>query len=120
MKTPIDFLPGDIFWTIDNDGERHPAIVVSRPELNRGDYVIVVPATSTEVSGRRLYPNNVLIERGQFGLSRDCVVQAEGMTVMEKTELDLAGGRIGNLNQEYMSKIIKAIGHVISAKCMPS
>lgn len=102
------------------EGEKlRPVIIVSCEELNRGYYAVAVPLTSAKLETRRSLPNYVPFKAGQFGLDRDCVAQAEGITIVEKTELDLDAGPIGFLDPAVMRNLIRAIGNVIEAKCEP-
>lgn len=125
-KTPSDAVrPGDIYYTWlgaekDDTDSRHRAVVVSREELNRGDYVVVVLMTSRRFNERRRLANCVPFRRGRYGLTKDCVAQADTISLVEKSELDVERGSVGQLDEEAMRSLIRAIGNVISADCEPS
>jgi mRNA-degrading endonuclease toxin of MazEF toxin-antitoxin module len=109
--------PGDIYSADFAEAGRHPVIVVSREELNRGRYALVVVCTSARFTLRRSLPNCVPFRAGQFGFTRDCVAQCENVLSIDKVQLDLHGGPIGVLNDTDIREVIRAIGHVIEADC---
>lgn len=109
--------PGDVYRLLEYD---RPAIVVSREQLNRGDYVVVVLVTSRHLEDRWHLPNCVPFRAGRFGFDRDCVAQGETVSVLEKAELDLERGPIGRLSQDAVRDVIRAVGHAIGADCEPA
>ena len=88
--------------------------MVSREELNRGDYVVAVPITSARVMERMNLANCVLLSRGQFGLTRDCVAQAEAIFSVSLDEIDISKGPIARLDPETLHKVKRAIANVIA------
>src|SRR6185312_13111514 len=106
--------PGEIYW-IDLVTGRRPGIVVSREDLNRGNYVVMVLCTTSRFVQRSKLPNCVSFQAGNFGLQQNCVAQCEAIYALEKTEIDLASGMIGKLSGSRLSDVIKAIGHVIDS-----
>ncbi len=110
--------PGEIFLADTISGVR-PAIVVSRPELNRGRYVVAVLCTSTDFEARSQFANCVLFRAGEFGLTRDCVAQAEAITFIPLTDLHLHDGPIGVLDETALRDVIRAIGYLLDADCEP-
>jgi len=105
--------PGDIY-SIPLD---HPVIVISREELNRGDYVLVVPVTSGKFESRKDLENCVPFSPGEFGFEKHCVAQAEMVSWLFKTDLDLEHGRMGRLTDEALGEVVEAVGYVMGAKC---
>jgi mRNA-degrading endonuclease toxin of MazEF toxin-antitoxin module len=97
----------------------HPVVVVSREELNRGDYVVAVVFTSARFAVRSQLPNCVPFRAGEFGLTKDCVAQGETIANIPTDQLDLAGGPIGTLDDARMRDLVRAIGNVISSDCEP-
>ena len=49
----------------------------------------------------------------------DCVAQCENMLSIEKTQLDLASGPVGVLDDLALRDVIKAVGHVLNSDCEP-
>ena len=111
--------PGEIYMADFDEAGPHPVIVISREDLNRGSYVFTVVCTSTRFASRSTLPNCVPFWAGQFGFSLDCVAQCENIISIEKTQIDLATGPVGALDELAMRDIVKAIGHVIESDCEP-
>jgi mRNA-degrading endonuclease toxin of MazEF toxin-antitoxin module len=111
--------PGEIYLADFPLAGRHPVIIVSREDLNRGNYALAVVCTSRRFAIRRALPNCVPFQAGQFGFTVDCVAQCENMLSIERSQLDLAAGPTGVLDDSTMRDIIKAIGHVIESDCEP-
>jgi mRNA-degrading endonuclease toxin of MazEF toxin-antitoxin module len=112
--------PGQIYWALLEGPSRRPVIVVSREELNRGEYVVAIPFTSRHLETRRHLPNCVPFHEGQFGLSKTCVAQAEGIAQVSKDELDLAGGPIGEVDAEALRSVMQAVAYVLGAHYEPA
>ena len=98
----------------------HPVVIVSREDLNRGRYALVVVCTSARFSARSVLPNCVPFRAGRFGFTADCVAQCDNMLSIEKIQLDLSNGPLGVLDEMSMRDVIKAVGHVIESDCEPS
>lgn len=111
--------PGEIYWAHTGGGDRHRVVIVSRDQLNRGDYVIGVLLTSEKFEIRQTLPNCAPFRAGRYGLAKNCVAQGESITLLQKSDLDLETGAIAALDGEDMRRLIRAIGNVISAECEP-
>ncbi len=112
--------PGDIYMADFEAWGRHPVIVASRQDLNRGRYVLVVVWTSAHFGARRMLPNCVPFLAGEFGCTSDCVAQCENMISIEKTDIiDLDDGPIGILDEIKLREVIRSIGYVMESDCEP-
>jgi mRNA-degrading endonuclease toxin of MazEF toxin-antitoxin module len=109
---------GELYWADSQSEAPHPVIVVSRTDLNRGDYAVAVPLTSANLERRWNAPNTVPFKSGQFGLTKDCVAQCEAITLLNKSRPDPRP--FGQLNDEAWRDLVRAIGNVICAECEPS
>jgi mRNA-degrading endonuclease toxin of MazEF toxin-antitoxin module len=98
----------------------HPVVVVSREDLNRGDYVVAAVITSAKFAVRSTLANCVPLRAGQFGLTKDCVVHAEPISPVPIDQLDVSGGPIGQLDEATLREVIRAIGYVMDADCEPT
>jgi mRNA-degrading endonuclease toxin of MazEF toxin-antitoxin module len=98
---------------------RHPVIVLSREELNRGRYALVVVCTSARFAFRGKLPNCVPFQAGDFGFTAACVAQCENLLSIDKAQLDLADGPRGVLDDAALRQVIKAIGYVMESDCEP-
>ncbi|MGQ9651445.1 MAG: type II toxin-antitoxin system PemK/MazF family toxin [Phycisphaerae bacterium] len=112
--------PGEIYGAYDPSGKKRPMLIVSREDLNSGKYVVAVPLTTQDYGYRCRLPNCVPFRSGEFWLDRDCVLQAEAVTQIDKSFLDIDFGPWGILDDPRMRSVIHAIGLVISAECEPA
>ncbi len=85
--------PGEIYW-VDLDVGRRPIVIVSREDLNRGNYVVAVLVTTARYVTRSTLPNCVPFRAGEFGLPHNCVAQCETITFVRKQDIDAAVGPI--------------------------
>jgi mRNA-degrading endonuclease toxin of MazEF toxin-antitoxin module len=92
-------------------------VVVSRQSLNRGKYVVIVPFTTTNLEVRRRQRSCVSFDEGDFGLTKDCVAQAEAIAQVRTVLLDANAGPLGYLDDDAMRDLVRAIGHVIESEC---
>lgn len=111
--------PGEVYMADFDQAGRHPVVVVSREDLNRGRYALVVVCTSARFNVRRTLPNCVPFLVGEFGFTADCVAQCENILSIDKQQLDQATGPIGVLDDTALRNVIKAIGYVIESDCEP-
>jgi mRNA-degrading endonuclease toxin of MazEF toxin-antitoxin module len=111
--------PGELYMADTASGVR-PVIVVSRPQLNRGRYVVAVLCTSTDFAARSKLANCVPFRAGQFGLTKDCVAQAESITFVPLIDLHLDRGPLGVLDESTFRDVIRAIGYMLDADCEPA
>ena len=111
--------PGEIYIADFAEAGPHPVIVVSREELNRGHYALVVVCTSARFATRSKLPNCISFRAGQFGFTADCVAQCENVLSIDKMQLDLDAGPVGVLDEVALRDVIKAIGYVIESDCEP-
>jgi mRNA-degrading endonuclease toxin of MazEF toxin-antitoxin module len=111
--------PGEVYVADFDQAGRHPVIVVSREDLNRGRYALVVVCASARFALRSTLRNCVPFRAGQFGFTVNCVAQCENMLSIETAQLDLADGPSGMLDEIALRDVIKAIGHVIESDCEP-
>ena len=79
-----------------------------------------VVCTSTRYAVRKTLPNCVPFQVGQFGFTSDCVAQCENILSVHKSQLDLAVGALGKLDDRTMREIIKAVGYVMDSDCEPN
>ncbi len=112
-------MPGEIYWAEFADGHLRPVITIARESLNRGNQVQIVPLTSRRVEFRSQFPNCVSFAAGEFGLTKDCVAQAEMLTVLPKEKLRLDKEPLGILDDVRFRDLVRAIGYVIDADCEP-
>lgn len=111
--------PGEIYWANLPEAARRPVVIVSRSSLNRGNQVLVIPLTTAKLELRRHLPNCVPFAVGEFGLPKACVAQAEKLTTLNLVDMDLNDAQIGQLDEQRLRDLIRAVGHVLDADCEP-
>jgi mRNA-degrading endonuclease toxin of MazEF toxin-antitoxin module len=109
---------GEIFMAATDSGNR-PVIILSRSELNRGRWVVAIPMTSANFVTRSSLPHCVPFRTGEFGLAKDCVAQAEAITYIAASDLDLDAGAIGAIDAARLRELIKAVGNMMASDCEP-
>ena len=97
--------PGEIYLADFEEMEPHPVVVVSREDLNRGNWVAAVLMTSQRFEERSRQPNCVPFRAGEFGLHRNCVAQAESLFSIRCEEL---GERLGMLDEDRWRDLVKS------------
>jgi mRNA-degrading endonuclease toxin of MazEF toxin-antitoxin module len=104
--------PGEVYEVADwEGGEPRYVVVVSREQLNRGDYAVVVPVTSRRFALRSTLPNCVPFLAGEFGFTMDCVAQADQVGAVERWRL--AQDPEFRIDDEALARIGRAVGNVI-------
>jgi mRNA interferase MazF len=101
-------LRGEIWWASlpeprgSGPGLRRPVLVVQSDPFNESRIHTVIVATVT--SNLRLVnaPGNVLLERSEFGLPRDSVINVSRILTVDKSFLT---ERVGTLRNELMLRV---------------
>jgi len=109
--------PGEIYIADFAEAGPHPVIVVSREDLNRGHYALVVVCTSARFAVRSKLPSCVPFQAGQFGFTANCVAQCENILSIDKRQVDIDAGPIGMLDESALREVVKAIGYVLESDC---
>ena len=110
--------PGEVYFAYTEAGKR-PVVIVSREPLNRGHWVVSILITSSQFATRSALPHCVPIRAGEFGLTKDCIAQAETITYLAIADVDLGSGPVGRLDDTRMRDLIRAIGNMMEADCSP-
>ncbi len=111
--------PGEIYVVEFPEAGPHPVIVLSRENLNRGYYVLVVLCTSSRFALRSTLPTCVPFLAEEYGFTMDCVAQCENILSIERNQLDLEIGPQGTLSESAFRDVVKAIGNVMDSDCEP-
>jgi mRNA-degrading endonuclease toxin of MazEF toxin-antitoxin module len=109
--------PGEIFLADFEEMEPHPVVVVSREELNRGNWVAAVLITSKRFEDRSKLPHCVPFRAGEFGLSRDCVAQGDSLFSVRREDL---GDHLGTFDEDRWRSLVKALGNMTGSDCEPA
>ena len=116
----VDLFPGEIYEAFDRVGRLRPFVVMSRPELNKGDYFLAAPFTTARLEERQHVRSCVFFSRGSFGLAKSCVAQADALTVLRKTDLVEPPTPLGKLDAGKWRQLVRAMGFVVQAECHPA
>ena len=111
---------GEIYMADLDVAGKHRVIIVSREQLNRGNYVLGVVCTSARFAVRKTLANCVPFHAGEFGFTTECVAQCENMLSVHKSQIDLATGPLGKLDDLTIRSVVRAVGHVMESDCEPS
>jgi mRNA interferase MazF len=99
--------PGDIFWITPSDSNKiaschtHPYIVI---QDNSSTTVTVCALTSNLKRAKE--PGNVLLDEGEANLSRQSVVVASRVCIVDKTQL---GEYIGTLTAQRIHQVLAGV-----------
>jgi mRNA-degrading endonuclease toxin of MazEF toxin-antitoxin module len=89
--------------------DRRPIVIVSRDRLNGGHSVLAVPFYSQQLEKRSQQAWCALFHSGEGGLDRDCVAKADQVTLVDKCDINLAEGPIGQFDEAQMARLIRAV-----------
>lgn len=106
-------------WNVSFEGDERRWVIVSQEEFNRGNYVMAAPITSAKFEQRSRLPNCVPLSSRIPGITRDCVIQGEGTTLVEKERFLQNAMPVGALDGAARMQLVRAIGHVIGGECIP-
>ena len=80
---------------------------------------MAVLLTSAHFNVRSTLPHCVAFHAGEFGLTKDCVAQAETITYLSVSDLDLDAGVLGVLDERRLRDLIRAVGNMMASDCEP-
>ena len=110
---------GDIYW-IELDepaglepGYKHPHVIVQNNLFNRSQIrtVLVCPLTSN--LKRASAPGNVLLDKKESNLTKQCVVNVSQVFTVDKTQLD---EYVGTLSTKRITEILNGIKLVLEPR----
>jgi mRNA interferase MazF len=84
----------------------HPSVVVQDDVFNHSRVATVVVCALTSNVRRASWPGNVLLERGEGGLTRQSVVVVSQISSVEKRRLR---GRIGSLSDARVEEVLDGL-----------
>ncbi|MDZ7778085.1 MAG: type II toxin-antitoxin system PemK/MazF family toxin [Bacteroidales bacterium] len=88
-------------------GKTRPVLIISEDDINELlNIVNVVPITSRK-EGRTIYPNEVLLSLGKYGLENESIALCHQIRTIDKKRLSKRYGQITDKKTE--DKIVEAI-----------
>lgn len=89
-------------------GKTRPVLIISNEDVNKLlNIVNVLPITTKKESRTNIYPNEVLIESGNFGLNSNSIILCQQIRTLDKKRMIKKIGII--INQEKQEEIIEAL-----------
>jgi mRNA interferase MazF len=107
---------GDIYWVDLEEPRKHepgykrPHVVVQNNLFNESQIGTVVACTLTSNLNLAKVPGNVMLKKGEAGLSKDSVVNVAQMITLNKIDLV---EKIGTLSRSRVSLILDGIKLVL-------
>ncbi len=88
-------------------GKSRPVLIISEDQINELlNIVNILPITSRK-SGRLIYPNEVLIAAGQYGLINESVILCHQIRTVDKKRLSKTYGQIND--SKLQNDIVEAL-----------
>ena len=88
-------------------GKSRPVLIISEDQINELlNIVNILPITSRK-SGRLIYPNEVLIAAGQYGLINESVILCHQIRTVDKKRLTKTYGQIND--SKLQNDIVEAL-----------
>ncbi len=112
---------GDIYWVDlgepsgSEPGYRHPHIVLQNDVFNTSLINTVVVCSLTSNLKRAESPGNVLLKKGEAGLSKASVVNISQLYTLNKSDLT---EKIGTVSAERMQEVIEGVQLLIKRRTL--
>ena len=103
---------GDVFWCDFGDpdgsgpGYVRPCVVIQNDVFNRSRIGTVVVCVLTSNMGRASAPGNVVLPKGEAGLSRQCVVNVSQIFTLDKSDLT---EKTGSLRPPLLGAVLQGV-----------
>ena len=88
-------------------GKSRPVIIISENEINELLNVVNVLPITTRKTGRKIYPNETLLESGNSGLPNESIVLCYQIRTLDKQRLSLPLGEIKS--KEKQDEMLHAV-----------
>lgn len=88
-------------------GKTRPVLIISNQDVNDLLNVVNVLPITSKRSGRIIYPNEVLIESGKFGLKKDSIILSQQIRTLDKNRMIRKIGAVDDFNLKQ--KVIEAL-----------
>jgi len=86
---------------------RRPVIIVSRDAINNSSPVVVIVPLTKVANVKRLYPNNMVLKRGDGGLSVDSVALGGQVRTISKTRLQKKRGVLSTKSMQSINRALR-------------
>jgi mRNA interferase MazF len=112
---------GEIYWVDlgepsgSGSGYRHPHVVIQNNLFNSSKIGTVVVCSITSNLKRAEAPGNVLLKRGEGGLSKRSVVNVSQIFTVDKGDLKKC---IGSLSRERLYEVLSGIAFLLEPRAV--
>ncbi len=96
-------------------GKTRPVLIISEDEINELLNIVNVLPITTRKAGRRIYPNEVLLEPNWFGLPNESIVLCHQIRTLDKRRLSekaLGGVLVAEKQNEILEALCFQLGIV--------
>lgn len=101
---------GEIYRLKENgDRKPRPIVIISNNILNGGDGVVAVPFYSRQLAKRKNEQWCAMYSAGEGGLEKDSAAKTDQITLIDKLDIDLAAGPIGEFDRHQMDRLLDAL-----------
>jgi mRNA interferase MazF len=110
---------GDVFWVQMDEprgsepGYRHPFVIIQNNVFNSSHINTVIAVALTSNVSRASVPGNVLLKKGEGGLSKTSVVNVSQVMTLDKTDLN---EKIGRLSSGRIHEILDGLRLITEPK----
>jgi len=118
----LEIKQGDIFWVDlgqpsgSEPGYRHPHLVIQNNVFNRSRINTVVVCSLTSNLQRAQSPGNVMLNKGEAGLTKRSVINVTQIFTVDKKDLV---EKIGSITGDRMRQVLEGVELLISPKDVP-
>jgi mRNA interferase MazF len=88
-------------------GKTRPVLILSEDEINDLLNVVNIIPITTRKSGRKIYPNEVLVLANSFGLENDSIILCHQIRTIDKVRLSKVYGVISDI--KIQNEIVEAL-----------
>lgn len=88
-------------------GKTRPVLIISETEINKILRVVNILPITGRKRGRKIYPNEVLLKTGQFGLKKESLVLCYQIRTIDKKRMLTEYGIIDDLDKQ--AEIIESV-----------
>lgn len=88
-------------------GKTRPVLIIINEDVNKLLNVVNVLPITSKKKERNVYPNEVIIESGNFGLKNDSIILSQQIRTLDKTRMIRKIGAINDLKKQQ--EILEAL-----------
>lgn len=102
------------FLKPDQTGKSRPIVIVSNDLLNGGHSLLAIPFYSQQLQKRSTQQWCVQYAAGEGNLPKDCVAKTDQLKLIDKSDIELANGAIGQFTDAQLVRLMDGIKWTLS------